>query len=421
MRDFNISEEVATLPLTMFVVAYGIGPMILSPITEYYRIGRNPVYVISSFIFVVLQIPTALSTNIASLCILRFLGGFFASPVLATGAASVCDMIHAPYMPVVIGVWAICSLCGPSLGPLIGAVLSVKAGWRWTFWFMLIVSGFSFGVLGFFLPETYAPTLMYKRAKKLRELTENDAIKSIDELEEKKLSKNKIAMAYIWRPIEVSIVEPVVLLINVYLALVYSVLYLWFEAFPIVYREVFGFTIIEEGVCFSSLLVGVILGSFCYVIFIYYKFTLRLLRHENIYPEVFTPMAIVGGALLPCGLFIFAWSATTEAHWIGTLIGAAISGFSNFVIFQTLLNYLGMSFPKYAASVFASNCLWRSVVAGTAPLFAKPLYNNLATPNYQVGWGTSILGFIAMLMILIPVLFYINGPKLRARSKFASQ
>lgn len=420
MKDFSIGEEVATLPLTMFVVAYGIGPMILSPITEYYPIGRNPVYAISSFIFAILQIPTALSKNIASLCILRFLGGFFASPVLATGAASVCDIIQIPYMPVVIGVWAICSLGGPSLGPLIGAVLSVKGGWRWTFWFMLIISGCSFGVMGFFLPETYAPTLMYRRAKRLRKLTGNDAIKSIDELGEKKLSKDKILMEYLWRPIEVSIREPVVLLINVYLALVYSVLYLWFEAFPIVYKEVFGFTTIEEGVCFSSLLVGVILGSFCYVIFIYYKFTLRILRQETVYPEVFTPMAIVGGVFLPCGLFIFAWSATAKVHWIGTLIGATISGFSNFVIFQTLLNYLGMSFASYAASVFASNCLWRSVIAGVAPLFARPLYNNLATPNYKVGWGTSILGFIATLMILIPVLFYINGPRLRARSKFAS-
>ncbi|CUM64617.1 uncharacterized protein PRCAT00002225001 [Priceomyces carsonii] len=420
MKELDVSQEVATLPLTMFVVAYGIGPMILSPITEYYPIGRNPVYIVTLFIFAVLQIPTAMCTDIASLCILRFISGFFASPVLATGGASVCDVILVPYMPVVIGIWAICSLCGPSLGPLIGAVLIDKGGWRWTFWFILIISGISFGVLGFCLPETYAPTLMYKRAKKLRKFTGNDAIRSIDELQEKILAKNKILVKYLWRPIEISIIEPVVLLINIYLALVYSVLYLWFEAFPIVYLDIFDFSIVEEGACFSSLLIGVILGSICYVTFIYFKFTLKLLRHETVYPEVFTPMGIVGGSLLPCGLFIFAWSSTRQVHWIGSLIGAVIAGYSNFVIFQTLLNYLGMSFPKYVASVFASNCLWRSVIAGVAPLFAEPLYNNLATPSFPVGWGSTILGLIALLMISIPVLFYLNGPKLRARSRFAS-
>lgn len=153
MNDLAISEEVALLPMVLFVIAYGIGPLFLSPITEHYKIGRNPVYIATLFLFATLQIPTALAKNIASLCVLRFLSGIFASPVLATGAASVCDIIAVPYMPVVIGVWAICSLCGPTLGPLIGAVLSTKKDWRFCFWFLLILSGTSFVILSFFCPR----------------------------------------------------------------------------------------------------------------------------------------------------------------------------------------------------------------------------------------------------------------------------
>lgn len=418
MKDFAISEEVALLPMVLFVIAYGIGPLFLSPITEHYKIGRNPVYIITLFLFAILQLPTAIAKNIASLCILRFLSGIFASPVLATGAASVCDIIAVPYMPVVIGIWAICSLCGPSLGPLIGAVLSTERDWRFCFWFLLILSGASFVILSLFLPETYPPKLKYERAKLLRKLTGNDDIRTSDEM------KNQIDKGflreYLWRPIELTLVEPVVFLINVYSALIYSVLYLWFEAFPIVYKEVFGFSTIIEGLCFLSILAGVIIGSFVYVTFIYLSFTKKLLRNQQIYPEVFLPMAIVGAICLPMGIFIFSWCATPHAHWFGTLVGACLAGMANFVIFQTLLNYLGMSFPRYSASAFASNCLWRSVVAGVAPLFAKPLYRNLALRDYPVGWGSSVLGFIATAMILIPVVFYWKGPQLRALSKFAS-
>ena len=101
------------------------------------------------------------------------------------------------------------------------------------------------------------------------------------------------------------------------------------------------------------------------------------------------------------------------------MIGAALCGASMIINFQSFLNYLGMSFPRYVASVFASNNLVRSVVAGVFPLFGRSLYKNLSTPNYPVAWGASVLGFLSLAMSAIPVLFYLNGPKLRARSDYA--
>ena len=49
-------------------------------------------------------------------------------------------------------------LCGPnvapSLGPVLGGVLADKAGWRWIFWFLVILSSACLAVLCLFLPET---------------------------------------------------------------------------------------------------------------------------------------------------------------------------------------------------------------------------------------------------------------------------
>lgn len=84
MKEFGVSQVVATLGLSLFVAGYGIGPFIWSPMSEIPLIGRNPVYICTLVIFVALQVPTLLATNLGMLLAFRFLTGFFGSPVLAT-------------------------------------------------------------------------------------------------------------------------------------------------------------------------------------------------------------------------------------------------------------------------------------------------------------------------------------------------
>lgn len=419
MEDFNITRVQATLPLTMFVIGYGLGPMVFSPMSENAIFGRTSIYIVTLFIFVILQIPTALSTDIAGLTVLRFLSGFFASPCLATGGASISDVLGPAYSPLGIAAWSMAAVCGPSLGPLVGSVLVVKGNWRWTFWFMGIISGVSLIVLTFLLPETYGNTLLLRKAKRLRALTGDDNITTEEEIANADISVRQLVVTTLWRPMEISIVEPVVLLINLFIALVYSVLYLWFEAFPIVFLEAKHFTLVELGVSYVSIMLGIIIACAIYIPVVIHIFTKRVLKNEVIYPEVFIPTCIVGSVLMPIGIFIFGWTSSPDIHWMGPMVGGAIFAAGAFLIFQTLFNYLGKSFKGYIASVFAGNALFRSVIAGVFPLFGAPLFNNLGTEKYPVGWGSSILGFIAIGMIAIPVLFYLNGPKLRARSKYA--
>ena len=74
----------------MYLLGFAIGPMLLAPLSEYF--GRNPVYIITIVLFAIIQIPTALATNIGGLLVLRFIAGFLGSPALATGGASIGDM-----------------------------------------------------------------------------------------------------------------------------------------------------------------------------------------------------------------------------------------------------------------------------------------------------------------------------------------
>lgn len=111
MQDFGVTTVVGTLGLSLYVFAYGVGPMVgftcaptslltlkssfaqvLSPLQEIPAIGRNPVYIATLSLFVVIQVPTALATNMATVLGLRFFAGFVASPALATGGATLGDM-----------------------------------------------------------------------------------------------------------------------------------------------------------------------------------------------------------------------------------------------------------------------------------------------------------------------------------------
>ncbi|KAK6204782.1 multidrug resistance protein 2 [Scheffersomyces amazonensis] len=426
MEKFDIDQTKATLPLTMFVIGYGIGPMFLSPMTENAAIGRTPVYIITLFIFFILQIPTALTTSLAGLSVLRLIAGFFASPALATGGATVGDVITMPYMPVGIASWAVGAVMGPSFGPLIGSVLVVRGGhdgyesWRWPFWFMAIISGTCFLILGWTLPETYGKALLYRKANRLRRITGNKNIVSEGHIENSKLTVKELAIDLLYRPFEITILEPVVLAINIYIALVYSVMYLWFEAFPIVFLDTHHFTLVQMGVTYTGLMVGIGIGCAIYIPYIYHIFTKKMLNGQAITPEVFMPMAIFGAILMPIGIFIFGWTASPDINWFPPIIGGILFSAGAFIIFQTLFNYLGASFYRFLASVYASNALFRSVIAGMFPLFGRPFFLNLGSERFPVGWGSSILGFIAFGMISIPVYFCLQGPQLRARSRYAN-
>lgn len=89
---FGISITEASLGLGLYVLGYGIGPLSFSPLSEIPTIGRNPSYIITFGIFVILCTPTALVNNFAGLLVLRFLQGFFGSPCLATGGATFGDL-----------------------------------------------------------------------------------------------------------------------------------------------------------------------------------------------------------------------------------------------------------------------------------------------------------------------------------------
>lgn len=232
-EEFHVSRVAATLGLTLFVAGYGLGPMVWAPMSEIPTIGRNPVYITTLLVFVLLQIPTALATNFGMLLAFRFLTGFIGSPALATGGASIADMYAPRYRAYGIGIWGIGAVCGPVLGPLVGGFAAEAEGWRWTIWELMWLSGFCFVLLFFTFPETSSNNILLRRTKRLRQITGNDRLRCAPELMAEEMTGKEIALMTLVRPFTLNFTEPMVFLLNLYIALIYGLLYVSSNPTPI--------------------------------------------------------------------------------------------------------------------------------------------------------------------------------------------
>lgn len=148
--------------------------MIWSPLSELPMVGRSPIYVLTLFVFVFLNFAVVYAKNFGMLLAFRFLTGLIGSPALATGGASMADLWSPRARDYMIVIWGAFAIAAPVLGPLVGGFASSANGWTWTIWQLIWVSGLALVLLFFLLPETYGPNILYRRARRMRQLSKLD-------------------------------------------------------------------------------------------------------------------------------------------------------------------------------------------------------------------------------------------------------
>lgn len=413
-EKFGVKPVVAALPLSLYVLAYGMGPLLWAPLSEIPVIGRSPVYAATMALFTILSLPTALVDNVAGLLVLRFLQGFFGSPCLAIGAATMQDIYSLLYLPYALVAWVSAAYCGPALGPLLSGFAVTAKGWRWSLWEVLWMAGPIFLVMFLLLPETSTPNILLRRAQRLRKLTGDNRLKSQSEIDQKNLKPSAILVDAIIKPMEITIKDPAILFVNLYTAIIYGIYYSFFEVFPLVFPVMYGFSLGMIGVVFTCILVACLLGIAVYCSYLYFYLIPDIMKNglraqeSRLVPALF---ACFGPTI---GLFIFAWTANPSIHWIAPTIGITIYGATVFIVMQCIFVYVPLSYPQYAASLFAGNDFLRSAFACGSILFGRPLFINLG-----VGKGVSLLGGLSVIGIIGMFMLYFTGAKLRTRSKFA--
>ncbi|ETI20214.1 hypothetical protein G647_08248 [Cladophialophora carrionii CBS 160.54] len=404
MEDFQVSQVVATLGLTVFVLGYGLGPMTFAPLSEVPAIGRNPVYILSLALFVVLQVPTALSVDIGMLLVFRFITGVLGSPALATGGASIAELYSPQKRALGIGIWGLaCVTEPPALGPLLGGFAADAKGWRWTMWVLMWIAGLNLLMLLVFLPETSSKNILYRRAQRLRRLTGNDKLKTKAEMAFQQVTVVKIAQMTIVRPWVLTFTEPLIFLLHMWVALIFGILFVWFESFPLVFVGIYGFSLGQTGLAFIGLLIG---GLASVPPFVWYCRSVQEKQFTEsgqiTKPEFRLPPSMVGAICLPVCLFWFGWSARPDIHWILCICGTAFFAIGTLLVVNSVLNYLPDAYPAEIPSVMAGNAFIRFSSGAAFPLFAPAMFHRLG-----IGWASTLLAFLTIVFVPIPFAFYL--------------
>jgi DHA1 family multidrug resistance protein-like MFS transporter len=339
---FNVSLEVMTLGTSLFVLGFAFGPMFWGPMSELF--GRKKPLFTGFFIFVIFQIATAVSQNIQSIMLTRFFGGVFASSPLAIIGGAFVDFFGPVDRGVATVIFAGATFVGPIAGPIVGGfIVQSYLGWRWTAYITAIM-GFFFGTVAFLIvPESHHRTILQARAKKIRYATKNWAIHS--KADENEVSLKHIAHTYLLRPFEMSIKEPILLLISIYMGLVYGILYLFFEAYPISFQEERGWNGGVGALPFISIMIGITFGSITIAFVTKTRFARKLKKHGHVIPEERLPPMIAGAFILPIGLFWFAWTSNPNITWVPQVLSGIPTGMgtlprSYYYSLSIITNYL---------------------------------------------------------------------------------
>ncbi|OTA65176.1 major facilitator superfamily transporter [Hypoxylon sp. EC38] len=410
--EFHISSEVGTLGLSLFVLGIALGPLLMSPLSEF--VGRRPIYLASWAMFLIWLIPSTVARNAATMLVARFIDGFAGSSFLSVAGGTVSDVFKREHIQAPMVIISLSPFIGPSVGPLLGGFINYYTTWRWTYYAMLIWAFVELVMIVIFAPETYHPIKLREKARKLRKETGDERWKAPMEKSTKSVART---IAYsLLRPFQLLIFEPMCLLLCLFSAILLGILYLFFGAFGLVFGNTYGFNLWQSGLSFLGILVGMIVCSASDPL--WRRINHRILERNNgIHePEFRLPPAIAGGFLVPIGLFIFAWSTYPWVHWIVPIIGSGIFGCGTLLVFTGIFTFLVDAYPLYAASALAANSFARCTFAAAFPLFGIQMYQKL---GYQ--WGSSLLAFLTVAMMPFPYLFFRYGKQIRKKSRYATQ
>ncbi|THC88699.1 hypothetical protein EYZ11_011856 [Aspergillus tanneri] len=352
IEHFNISTEVFIVGLSLFVLGFAIGPAVWGPLLT------------------ILYLTNSLDN------LPRRLGGL---------RRRFCRKPKHYYTPSI-------------------AIL------QWHFWWVTIGV---VGILGFiFVPETYGPVLLIRKASHLSK-TDGNVYISVVEKSQGKKKPSEVFKRTLLRPWVLLFREPIVLVASLYMAIIYGTVYMFMGAMPIVYNEDRGWSEGIGGLAFMGIAVGIILGL-VYVIYDNNGRYMKLFLSKSATAESRLPPAIIGAIALPVGMFAFAWTNHPSIHWSVSIILSTPFGFGCVLVILPIINYLIDSYTIYAASVLAAAAIFRSIVGAVFPLFTTQMYNNLG-----IHWATSVPAFLTLVCMPFPFVMYRYGGAPRMKRKYA--
>ncbi|KAI0079771.1 multidrug resistance protein 4 [Panus rudis PR-1116 ss-1] len=403
------SPTVGAMTLSIFLVTFALGPLILAPLSEIY--GRTWILHICNVMSIGFNTGCGFVSSTGALVALRVMAGLSGSAPIAIGGGTISDLFSERERSSAMAIYSLGPLLGPAIGPIASGFITQSVGYKWIF---VVIGGLG-GVasaLGLpFLRETYGPVIRLRIAKKMGDPEKAKAMHPHLEAVHGPGHQLHLVWTNVTRPFILLTRSLTCFLLSFYMALQYGFYYLMFTTFPTLFSTVYGFGPGVSGLAYiglglgflASTLIGGYVGDK-----IYHVMTSRNKGKGK--PEFRLPALIMGSIFPPIGLFWYGWSAQAQIHWIMPILGSAIFGFGMMATYLPIQLYLVDSF-QFAASALAAASVFRSMLGFAFPLFGEQMFDAMG-----YGGGNSLLAGLAIVLgIPFPVWLYFNGEKLRMR------
>lgn len=370
MQIWHTNEEVAKAGIFLYVAGFVLGPIIWAPASEIF--GRRPTMTIAMFGFTCMNIGCALCPNIGAFIVFRLLAGSFSACPLTISPAILGSVWNLKVLGVGVTVFSIAPMAGPCVGPIMsGYIVQNHQLWRWVFWLFVILGGIC-TVVSLTVAETSNSMQLTKKAKRLRKETGNERYKSPAEVAAS-LDKGALFRRTIFDPFKLLALEPMLLAITIYMSFVYGLLYLLFEAFPVV----FGMHNLqpgEIGLAFLGYFIGCNVGAALNIFYINPRYVnqMKASGQPRLPPEKRLLSVLIAAPTLTISLFWFAWTSFPSVSLWAPLVASGLFGFSMLLIFVRavphapanaqlgLMTYITEAYLSNAAAAVAGNTILRS-------------------------------------------------------------
>ncbi|CAI7584039.1 unnamed protein product [Penicillium glandicola] len=406
--EFRVTNEtILAFSVSIYILGYAFGPLLLAPLCEVY--GRRIVLSGANWFFVIWQIGCARANSIETLIVCRLFAGIGGSGCLTLGAGVIADLFPREQRGMATSVWAMGPLIGPVVGPIAGGFIGQEAGWRWVFWVLLIAGAVvSFGV-ELMNQETYADVLIRWKTEKLaKETGRTDLRSAYDKSKDAGGLKQTLVQSF-KRPGLLFVKSPIVFLLCVYMSFIYGLLYLFFTTIPTVFTQKYGFSVGLSGLAYLGIGFGFFAGLAIIALTNDRMVTAATVKNGGKFePEMRLPTMIIFACILPISFFWYGWTVDKHVFWIVPIIGMFPFGVGLIGVYMPIQTYIIDCYPKYAASANATLTATRSLVGALLPLAGPAMFENLG-----LGWGNSLLGFLALAFIPIPIIFIKYGKVIR--------
>ncbi|KAF2264285.1 MFS general substrate transporter [Lojkania enalia] len=428
-QELHVSNSLITLTITTFLFFQGLAPAFIGAFSD--ASGRRPAYLVCFIIYMAANIGLALQKNYAALLVLRCVQSSGSSGTVALANAVVAD-VSLPHERGRWMGWAnAAGLLGPTIGPIIGGLLSQYLGWRAIFWFLTIFGGVYLLPILFFFPES------------CRNVVGNGARRPLkwdqcflDPLLQKRIDAEPSTMCppiaphplRFPNPLKTFVVflEKEACLILIASSFYFAGFYGLMACLPSQFEENYHLNSLQIGLCFLASGIGGSLAALISGRLMDKNFRrharklgldardTRRIRSLSSFPieaarlEIALPLVVVGAAMI----LAFGWVMHFRVYLAGPLIFLFFIGFTLTGAFTIMTTLIVDLFPEKPATAAAAGNMSRCWLGAGATAVVVPMIERIG-----MGWTST---FIAGLWIVwVPALMAVVrwGPGMRKRKE----